>query len=994
MDGSFLVKVPSTSLASAIFFGSFVFASVALSTRAALKAKRGDGKDDGSQSNSTPKQSALDVSNWHSWCALCQSLSSLGLILFYAYLCEHHPPYPHADKSYDRDYVFFLSTLILLLAGTSWRSIYDAKQIVNMQNSRGQPVVTVQGDTTENAFLNRFQTEEWKGWMQTIFLLYHYFHGVELYNPIRVMITCYVWLTGFGNFSFFYSTGDYSGVRLLQMLFRLNFLVTCLCLTQGTNYILYYICPLHTFWFGIVYITMRIFPDTNYTLSGIRVKLIVLALCILLVWDLSGLFGVFFGLFLSTRPTLGATSGVLWEWYFRTTLDHWSTLWGMVFALQLPVMTLFWNYMESLPLHKHFGMKVFIGGVLSALFAWWVTGPLHEERHIYNQGHAYMGIIPLMTYVFWRNSTKWLRCHYLELLRQLGKTTLETYLMQHHIWMTSSAKTILTIIPGYPKMNFLLVTILYVSLSRKLFGLTMTIRTMLLPDNLRSCVATLAALVSSFLLCYFAVIILGNTGMLSMWTLGACSVVGGSILYSTIMHLAGRSFAEINASPAFRSTRVLLRYIPVHLLGAGLVLYALGSGWGWLASHGAGEVRALGDLCADHVQNGAWSLVNVCGEEVQGELYRAYGIAGLGTCIPQSPTYVWGWKISSSSSQCRIRQRSSTSVLDHLENRSIVFIGDSILRHLYHSMCRQVGDEKAGMYNTTAEKHGNFTRQYATLRLDFLWAPYTTPAIDGNLGSTLRSLFEETGRLPDAIVVGGGAWDQLHHNHNTTENKFLIEGIRHVVTEMTRLREAGVAITWIVPTTINTWGLLTEQKREHLREDQMVSLRDLYKIHGIHDAANFVLDGTSFTRDRVLDSYDGVHYPLEVYDAGSQILINSFDWLLPHDDDHDLRHIPPSPGSMANPLYGITITVFLLLSLYCMDAFAGISVIASIVAFVPEVSPINLYNEAFTALHNQKRHNLWNLVPGSRETVSNFGSNVPHTSQDTEMMHLTGSSVK
>ena len=60
----------------------------------------------------------------------------------------------------------------------------------------------VQGKSTD--ILNRDQTEEWKGWMQFMFLLYHYYHAEEVYNAIRIMITCYVWMTGFGNFSFFY----------------------------------------------------------------------------------------------------------------------------------------------------------------------------------------------------------------------------------------------------------------------------------------------------------------------------------------------------------------------------------------------------------------------------------------------------------------------------------------------------------------------------------------------------------------------------------------------------------------------------------------------------------------------------------------------------------------------------------------------------------------------------------------------------------------------
>ena len=44
----------------------------------------------------------------------------------------------------------------------------------------------------------RDQTEEWKGWMQVMFVWYHYFAAKEWYNWIRIYIACYVWMTGFG----------------------------------------------------------------------------------------------------------------------------------------------------------------------------------------------------------------------------------------------------------------------------------------------------------------------------------------------------------------------------------------------------------------------------------------------------------------------------------------------------------------------------------------------------------------------------------------------------------------------------------------------------------------------------------------------------------------------------------------------------------------------------------------------------------------------------
>lgn len=42
------------------------------------------------------------------------------------------------------------------------------------------------------------------------------------------------------------------------MLWRLNFLAGLLCFVMGNPYILYYICPLHTCFFFMVYATMAI----------------------------------------------------------------------------------------------------------------------------------------------------------------------------------------------------------------------------------------------------------------------------------------------------------------------------------------------------------------------------------------------------------------------------------------------------------------------------------------------------------------------------------------------------------------------------------------------------------------------------------------------------------------------------------------------------------------------------------------------------------------
>lgn len=47
--------------------------------------------------------------------------------------------------------------------------------------------------------------------------MYHYFNAKEIYNAIRVFIAAYVWMTGFGNFSYYYVRKDFSLGRFAQV---------------------------------------------------------------------------------------------------------------------------------------------------------------------------------------------------------------------------------------------------------------------------------------------------------------------------------------------------------------------------------------------------------------------------------------------------------------------------------------------------------------------------------------------------------------------------------------------------------------------------------------------------------------------------------------------------------------------------------------------------------------------------------------------------------
>ncbi len=417
---------------------------------------------------------------------LCREVARLGAALGVAWICEYHPLFPHSAKYWQRDLYYFLCLLLLLY------SLQHRKQLQG------------QGDV-----LNREQTEEWKGWMQFMFLLYHYYKADEVYNSIRVMITCYVWMTGFGNFSFFYIKRDFGLVRVLQMLWRLNFLVVMLCLVMGNTYLLYYICPLHTMFFFLVYGTMRFYSSINHSKWGIRVKLAVVAGVIFLVWDLPRycLFRNIFSPLLGTGPVIGATSGSLWEWYFRTSLDHWATFLGMVFALNYPLMQAWFSQVDGWMAgggsgggsgacsRTFWGVKATSAVAIGLVGVWWVAEVFPLAKPEYNLTNPYLAFVPLLVYVFFRNFTPALRSVYLVPLHTIGKTTLETYLMQHHVWLTSNAKTLVTIVPGgYPLINALVVTMGFVALSQELYRITMSLRGMLFPEDLQACVRNALAI--------------------------------------------------------------------------------------------------------------------------------------------------------------------------------------------------------------------------------------------------------------------------------------------------------------------------------------------------------------------------------------------------------------------------------------------------------------------------------------------------------------------
>jgi hypothetical protein len=332
---------------------------------------------------------------------------------------------------------FNFSFLLILFTVVSWLT----------QTKKEQP-----------GFLNRDITDEWKGWMQVIILVYHYTGASAIspvYNAARILVASYLFMTGYGHASYFLKKKDFSLSRAGSVLLRLNFLSIVLAYFMNSSFQAYYFSPLVSFWFIVIYLVMYIQNNFNDNLLFLLGKIIVASVTVAAALEsgiMDGLFNIIVQL-----------SGARWdlkEWHFRVSLDRFIVFVGMICGILN--IKLFSNDLWNHKAYYLSSLILSITGIVSTVVVCTML-----SKYDYNKIHAWFSCIPVLSFIFLRNLTPAFTQVYSTFCSYIGKISLETFILQFHIWLALDTAGLLVLFPQAYWLNFLATSIIFIIICEK-----------------------------------------------------------------------------------------------------------------------------------------------------------------------------------------------------------------------------------------------------------------------------------------------------------------------------------------------------------------------------------------------------------------------------------------------------------------------------------------------------------------------------------------------
>lgn len=273
---------------------------------------------------------------------------------------------------------------------------------------------------------------------------YHYYRAYNVYNAIRVFVSAYVWMTGFGNFLYFDKKQDFSLERAVSMWLRINYFPILLSIFIGVPFDLFYIVPLHTTAFFITIATCYLahLLERLYGWPHWKRNAAALSACLLV-------HVVFY-----ETPLVNSLLIFSKEIRFRFQSDKYSAVLGIISGY-------FWGHAKAFIQSTHMpddqGVYTYeqkkkawgqrVGGA-TLLALWWILFGHIEDKYTYNPVHPFIFWMPVFGFLMIRNGSKYLTEVHSTALEFFGKITLETYVLQFHVFMCRNVQNIPVVIPG------------------------------------------------------------------------------------------------------------------------------------------------------------------------------------------------------------------------------------------------------------------------------------------------------------------------------------------------------------------------------------------------------------------------------------------------------------------------------------------------------------------------------------------------------------------
>ena len=362
----------------------------------------------------------------------------------YCYLADRTQLFNKSQKQYSSREFMALNAITVGLGALSMRR----SATTSMRRGNTYDLVP---KVVDQPFLSRDQTDEWKGWMQFVILIYHYTGASKvlwIYEIVRILVASYLFMTGFGHTVFFYRRADYSLRRSMSILVRLNLLSCLLPYVMRTDYLFYYFAPLISFWYLVIYVTMRIGHSWNSSLQFLLGKILISAAIITASVRVPS---VFEGVFRFLRMTCGIQWNVT-EWRFRLQLDLYIVYVGMIAAIVYLKISEplsgegFRNTLFKI-IHDRFSwLRTFsLLGAIATIPIFWTFTRRSPNKYEYNWWVPYVSCCPILSFIVLRNCSRHTRNFYSSIFAWLGRCSLETFTLQFHIWMAADTKGLLSL---------------------------------------------------------------------------------------------------------------------------------------------------------------------------------------------------------------------------------------------------------------------------------------------------------------------------------------------------------------------------------------------------------------------------------------------------------------------------------------------------------------------------------------------------------------------